>query len=61
VHIALSDENGFTDRAMQLPGERDRVRFSASQVALDMVRRYYLYSSASKNSARSPSRVGSRG
>jgi nicotinamide-nucleotide amidase len=61
VHIALSDENGFTDRAMQLPGDRERVRFSASQAALDLVRRYYLYSSPSKNLARSPSRAGSRG
>jgi nicotinamide-nucleotide amidase len=61
VHVALADENGFTDRALQLPGDRERVRFSASQVALDLVRRYYLYSSASKNSARSPSRAGSRG
>jgi competence/damage-inducible protein CinA-like protein len=61
VHIALSDENGFTERALQLPGDRERIRFNASQAALDMVRRYFLYSSQSKTSARSPSKINSRG
>lgn len=61
VHIALADEKGFTERPLRLPGDRDRIRFQASQVALDMVRRYFLYSSQSKNPARSPAKVNSRG
>jgi nicotinamide-nucleotide amidase len=61
VHIALADENGFTERALHLPGDRERIRFNASQMALDMVRRYFLYSSQSKTSARSHSKNNSRG
>ncbi len=61
VHIALADEKGTNERAVQLPGDRDRIRWQASQVALDLVRRYFLYSSQSKKPARSPARVNSPG
>ncbi len=61
VHIAIADEKGTNERAVQLPGDRDRIRWQASQVALDLVRRYFLYSSQSKKPARSPARVNSPG
>src|SRR6202008_1083906 len=43
VHIALADAAATTERALHFPGDRDRIRWYASQAALDMVRRYYLY------------------
>jgi competence/damage-inducible protein CinA-like protein len=43
VHIALADDAGSQERGMRFPGDRERVRWQASQVALDMVRRYLLY------------------
>jgi nicotinamide-nucleotide amidase len=42
VHLALADSLGATDRAVQLTGDRERIRFQASQLAFDMVRRYLL-------------------
>jgi nicotinamide-nucleotide amidase len=42
VHIALADSTSVTDRVLQLLGDRDRIRWQASQMALDMVRRYLL-------------------
>ncbi len=61
VYIALATENGFTERPLRLPGDRERIRFQASQYALELVRRYFLYASQSKSPARSPSKVNSRG
>jgi nicotinamide-nucleotide amidase len=43
VHIALADATNASERAVQLTGDRDRIRFQASQLALDMVRRYLLH------------------
>jgi len=43
VHIALSNGAGSRERAFRFPGERDRVRWQASQTALDLVRRLFLY------------------
>lgn len=42
VHIALSVNGAPRERAAHFPGDRDRVRWQASQVALDMVRRHFL-------------------
>ena len=42
VHIALSVNGTPRERAAHFPGDRDRVRWQASQVALDMVRRHFL-------------------
>ncbi len=49
VHIALADPNGSKERSVRLPGDRERIRWQASQAALDMVRRYFLYAPHSKN------------
>jgi competence/damage-inducible protein CinA-like protein len=43
VHVALADAVNGIERATQLIGDRDRIRWQASQLALDMVRRYLLH------------------
>jgi nicotinamide-nucleotide amidase len=44
VHIAVADAaNNTSERAVQLTGDRERIRWQASQLALDMVRRYLLH------------------
>lgn len=43
VHIALADGSTPRERGLNFPGDRERVRWQASQSALDMVRRYFLY------------------
>jgi nicotinamide-nucleotide amidase len=45
VHVAISDASGNKERGVHYPGERDRIRWQASQTALDLVRRYFLYAS----------------
>ncbi len=49
VHIAIADASGSKERGIFFPGERERVRWQASQTALDMVRRYFLYATQPKN------------
>lgn len=44
VHLALASPTGIKERLVHLPGDRDGIRFYASQLALDMVRMHYLYS-----------------
>ncbi|HEX5484098.1 MAG TPA: competence/damage-inducible protein A [Terriglobia bacterium] len=39
VFIGLADERGATVREFQFPGKREQVRFWASQMALEMIRR----------------------
>jgi nicotinamide-nucleotide amidase len=43
VHIALAYPGGVKERIVHLPGDRDMIRLYATQVALDMVRIYFLY------------------
>jgi nicotinamide-nucleotide amidase len=43
VHVALANSNAAKERSYRFPGDRERVRLQASQAALDMVRRYFLY------------------
>ncbi len=51
VHIALASENGGKERGFHFPGDRERIRWQASQLALDMVRRHFLYSAQTKTPA----------
>lgn len=51
VHVAIADAAGSKERGVQYPGERDRIRWQASQTALDLVRRYFLYASQPKSGA----------
>jgi competence/damage-inducible protein CinA-like protein len=46
VHVAISYAGGVKERGVRFPGERDNVRWQASQVALDMVRIHFLYNGA---------------
>ncbi|MHB8540186.1 MAG: competence/damage-inducible protein A [Candidatus Acidiferrales bacterium] len=48
VHIAIADEKGAKERNFRFPGDRDRIRHQATQAALDMVRRYFLYAPPAK-------------
>jgi nicotinamide-nucleotide amidase len=43
VHIALAGPAGTKERLVHLPGDREMIRFHASQLALDMVRVHFLY------------------
>lgn len=45
VHMALAGPNGMKERLVHLPGDREAIRFYASQLALDMVRMYFLFNS----------------
>jgi competence/damage-inducible protein CinA-like protein len=43
VHIGIADERGSRERASRFPGDRERIRFQATQQALDTIRRYFLF------------------
>ena len=43
VHIALSHAGGMKERGVRFPGDREAIRWQASQAALDMVRIHFLY------------------
>jgi competence/damage-inducible protein CinA-like protein len=43
VHIALASPAGVKGRGLRFPGDRETIRFHASQAALDLVRVHYLY------------------
>jgi len=61
VHIALAHSAGVVERALTLPGDRDAIRWQASQVALDMVRMHLLYSAGeTKRSPKAQSRISKK-
>jgi len=43
VHIAIASSEGVKERVVHLPGDREMIRLFATQVALDMVRMYFLF------------------
>jgi nicotinamide-nucleotide amidase len=43
VHIALAHAGGVKERTALFPGDRETIRYQASQVALDLVRVHFLY------------------
>ncbi len=43
VHIALSHAGGVKERGVVFPGDREAIRWHASQLALDLVRIHFLY------------------
>ena len=55
VHIALSHAGGVKERGVVFPGDREAIRWHASQLALDLVRIHFLY-----NGGEPPSRVAKR-
>jgi nicotinamide-nucleotide amidase len=52
VHIAIAAASGSKERGVFFPGDRDRIRWQASQTALDLVRRYFLYATQPKSGAK---------
>jgi nicotinamide-nucleotide amidase len=54
VHVAISHTSGIKERGARFPGDRESIRWQASQVALDLVRVHFLYKSqnAVKSSAK---------
>jgi nicotinamide-nucleotide amidase len=55
VHVALSHAGGVKERGVRFPGDREAIRWHASQLALDMVRLHFLY-----NGGESPARSAKR-
>jgi nicotinamide-nucleotide amidase len=49
VHVAIAAASGNKERGAFYSGERERIRWQASQSALDLVRRYFLYASQPKS------------
>jgi len=43
VHVAVAGPLGTKERLVHLPGDREAIRFYASQIGLDMVRMHFLY------------------
>ncbi len=43
LHIALASAAGVKEISRRFPGERELIRWQATQIALDMVRLYFLY------------------
>ncbi|MGA2510836.1 MAG: competence/damage-inducible protein A [Candidatus Acidiferrales bacterium] len=43
VHIGVADERGPREKSFRFPGDRERIRFFATQNALDSVRRHFMY------------------
>jgi len=56
VHIALAHAGGVKERTARFPGGRESIRYQASQVALDLVRVYFLYNG--QNSKKTNSQKG---
>jgi nicotinamide-nucleotide amidase len=54
VHVAIAHAGGVKERGARFPGERENIRWQASQVALDMVRVHFLYNG--QNGAKSSSK-----
>ena len=52
VHIALADGGTPREHGIRYPGNRERVRWQASQTALDMVRRYFIYASGKRGASK---------
>ncbi|HEY2821002.1 MAG TPA: competence/damage-inducible protein A [Candidatus Acidoferrum sp.] len=46
VFVAISYPGGVKERGLRFPGERENIRWQASQTALDMVRIHFLYNGA---------------
>ena len=53
VHVAVSHAGGVKERGARFPGDREGIRWQASQFALDLVRIHFLYG---QNAAKSSSK-----
>src|SRR5260370_9233615 len=55
VHIAISHAGGVKERGVVFPGDREAIRWHASQLALDLVRIHFLY-----NGGKPPAPMGKK-
>jgi nicotinamide-nucleotide amidase len=51
VHVAIAHAGGIKERGARFPGDRESIRWQASQIALDLVRVHFLYSQATAKSS----------
>jgi nicotinamide-nucleotide amidase len=51
VHVAIAHAGGIKERGTRFPGDRESIRWQASQIALDLVRVHFLYSQAAAKSS----------
>jgi nicotinamide-nucleotide amidase len=56
VHIAIAHSGGIKERGARFPGDRESIRWQASQIALDMIRIHFLYNGSTTGSALAPSK-----
>lgn len=56
VHIGVAHAGGVKERGMRFPGDRESIRWQASQAALDMLRIHFLY-----NGGPAPNELAKRG
>ena len=61
VHIGLASAAGVKERSLLFPGDREGIRWQASQIALDMVRVHFLYSGSAKGSLKAAGKEPGRG
>jgi len=52
VHVAISHGGGIKERAARFPGDREAIRWQASQIALDLVRVHFLYNGQTASAKR---------
>jgi nicotinamide-nucleotide amidase len=60
VHVAVAYSGGVKERGVTLPGDRDSIRWQASQLALDMVRMHFLYNGGEAPDRMSTGRASKR-
>jgi nicotinamide-nucleotide amidase len=56
VHIAIAHSGGIKERGARFPGDRESIRWQASQIALDMIRIHFLYNGSNAGSSLSPTK-----
>src|ERR1700681_2248047 len=56
VHVAISHAGAIKERGARFPGDRESIRWQASQLALDLVRVHFLY--GGENPAKPPRQRG---
>ncbi|MBZ5702051.1 MAG: competence/damage-inducible protein A [Acidobacteriia bacterium] len=61
VHIGLAGPAGVKARALLFPGDREAIRWQASQIALDMVRVHFLYGGPAPGSLQASGQEPGRG
>jgi nicotinamide-nucleotide amidase len=56
VHIAIAHSGGIKERGARFPGDRESIRWQASQIALDMIRIHFLYNGSGTGSSLAPTK-----